>query len=452
MTDANDARERNHRRGKHLKFTVFTGFMARASAMLVTIVSVPLTLSYLGNERFGLWMTATSVVSMLAFADFGIGNGLLSAVAEASGRDDLDQIRRYISSGLTILIAIAACMLLLFFSTAYPLVDWSHVFNVHSPTARAEAGPTIAALVVCVACSVSALVVPRVQLALQYGFIYNLWVTIAQFAVICAIWLISIGHGSVPLLILALSGLPPLISAINGLIFFRRNRQYRPRWAFVDKAAMRRILSTGFMFVLLQIGLSISFTSDKLIIARLLGAEAVASYSVYERVFGVGVNVVMVMLTPIWPAYAEAWARNDTEWVRRALRRSLSLSIGVSAAFAASIVVAGPLIVTLWTRKNVPVDSIVLYGLGIWCVIQATLNALSMLLNGLHMIRIQVIASILTACVAIPLKLLLVRDLGPAGAVLASSAVAICFSVIPFSIVVRKIARKPNPQAAGHPT
>jgi O-antigen/teichoic acid export membrane protein len=452
MTDANDARDRNHRRGKHLKLTVFTGFMARAGAMLVTIVSVPLTLSYLGDERFGLWMTATSVVSMLAFADFGIGNGLLSAVAEASGRDDLDQIRRYISSGFTILIAIAACMLLLFFSTAYPLVDWAHVFNVHTPTARAEAGPAIAALVLCVAGSVSALVVPRVQLALQYGFIYNLSVTIAQFAVICAIWLISIGHGSVPLLIFALSGVPVLISGINGVLFFRRNRQFRPAWAFVDKAAMRRILNTGLLFVLLQIGISISFTSDKLIIARLLGAEAVASYAVYERVFGVGVNLVLVMLTPIWPAYAEAWARNDTEWVRRALRRSLSLSIGVSAAFAASIVVAGPLIVTLWTRKNVHVDSIVLYGLGIWCVIQSMLNALSMLLNGLHMIRIQVIASILSACVAIPLKLFLVRDLGPAGAVLASSAVAVGFSVLPFSIVVWKITRKSNPEAASHPT
>jgi O-antigen/teichoic acid export membrane protein len=364
----------------------------------------------------------------------------------------LEQIRRYISSGFAILVAIAVCMLLLFFATAYPLVDWAHVFNVHSPTARAEARPAIAALALCVAGSVAALIVPRVQLALQHGFIYNLWVTIGLIASICAIWLVSVNHGSVPLLILALSGTPLVASGINGLFFFHRNRQYRPRWAFVDKAAIRRILNTGFLFVLLQIGLSLSFASDKLIIARLLGAEAVASYSVYERVFGVGANVILVMLTPIWPAYAEAWARNDTDWVRRALRRSLTLSIGVSAAFAASIVVAGPLIVTLWMRRNIPVDPIVLYGLAIWCVIQSLSNALSMLLNGLHMIRIQVIASILTACVAIPLKLILVRDLGPAGAVLASSAVAVCFSVLPFSIVVWKMAIKSSPEATRNAT
>jgi O-antigen/teichoic acid export membrane protein len=103
-------------------------------------------------------------------------------------------------------------------------------------------------------------------------------------------------------------------------------------------------------------------------------------------------------------------------------------------------------------RRNVPVDPIVLYGLAIWCVIQSLSNALSMLLNGLHMIRIQVIASILTACVAIPLKLILVRDLGPAGAVLASSAVAVCFSVLPFSIVVWKMAVKSTPEATRNAT
>src|ERR1700716_1769942 len=94
------------KRGKHIKLTVFTGLIARASSMLMTIVSVPLTLNYLGPERFGLWMTVTSVVSMLAFADFGIGSGLLTVVGEAAGRDDKVAIRRYVSSAFAILILI----------------------------------------------------------------------------------------------------------------------------------------------------------------------------------------------------------------------------------------------------------------------------------------------------------------------------------------------------------
>jgi len=51
-------------------------------------VTVPLTLNYLGSEHYGLWMTISSVSVMLGFADLGIGNGVLNAVADAYGRDD----------------------------------------------------------------------------------------------------------------------------------------------------------------------------------------------------------------------------------------------------------------------------------------------------------------------------------------------------------------------------
>ena len=439
MSDDAGAQARTDRRGKYIRLTVFTGLMARGSSMLMTIVSVPLTLNYLGTERFGLWMTVTSVVAMLTFADFGIGNGLLTVVAEASGRDDQKAIRQYVSSAFAILSGIAVCMLLVFFVFVYPLVSWTQVFNVHSPGAQAEAGPAIAALVICVAGSVSTLIVPRVELALQHGFINNLFVTIGLFISIAAIWAVSRQRGSVALLIFAMSVTPVVVGCINGILFFRRNHQYRPAWTLVNKDAAKRILNTGVLFVLLQLGLSISFASDKLIIARLLGAEAVASYSVYERVFGVGTNLMLVMLMPIWPAYAEAWARRDAEWVRRALRRSLSLSLGISAVFAALIIVFGPLIVRVWTHKDIRVEPIVLYGLGIWCVIQCTVNALSMLLNGLHMIKIQVIAAMLTACAGIPLKFVLIRHVGPAGGVLASSVVATVFSLLPFSVVVWRL-------------
>jgi O-antigen/teichoic acid export membrane protein len=285
------------------------------------------------------------------------------------------------------------------------------------------------------------LIVPRAQLALQQGFVNNLWVTIGLFASLAGIWAVSAVHGSVALLILAMFGIPLIASTINGIIFFQRYKQYRPSWPLVNSAAIKRILGTGLMFVVLQLGQSISFASDKLIIARLLGAEAVAAYSVYERVFGVGSNLMLVMLLPIWPAYAEAWARKDKAWVRRTLKRSLALSVGISTAFGILIVLLGPLIVSLWTRKHVPVQPIVLYWLAIWCVLQCTQNALSMLLNGLHVIRVQVISSILVACLAIPLKFLLVRDLGPAGAVLASSIAVTGLSLIPFSIVVWKVTR-----------
>jgi hypothetical protein len=253
MIEANDARERNHRRGKHIKLSVFTGLMVRASSMLMTIVSVPMALSYLGNERFGLWMTATSVVSMLAFADFGIGNGLLSAVAEASGRDDLEAIRKYISSGFAILIAIAVCMLLLFFSTAYRwwIGRMFSTFALRPPGRRRACNRRARALR---GRSVSALIVPRVELALQHGFIYNLWVTIGLIASICHLAGIdqSWQRRAVDTrLVRHTAG----FSGIQRTLLFHRNRQYRGRAGHSStRRRIRRILNTGILVRVAQIG------------------------------------------------------------------------------------------------------------------------------------------------------------------------------------------------------
>ena len=44
--------------------TGITSGISRAVRIGVTLIIIPLTLHYLGNERFGLWMTISSVLAM----------------------------------------------------------------------------------------------------------------------------------------------------------------------------------------------------------------------------------------------------------------------------------------------------------------------------------------------------------------------------------------------------
>src|ERR1035438_6179081 len=88
----------DHARGtERNRRAVLTGAVAtfaRAVQVGTSLITVPLTLKYLGNERFGLWMTISSVLAMASFADFGVGNGVLSKVARAFGKDDRSEERR----------------------------------------------------------------------------------------------------------------------------------------------------------------------------------------------------------------------------------------------------------------------------------------------------------------------------------------------------------------------
>src|SRR5688572_30139039 len=105
--------------------------LAKFLSIATALISVPLTLHYLGAERYGMWMTISAVVAMLSFADFGIGNGLMNAVATAYGKDRHDTIREHVSSAFAILTAIAVALVALL-AILYGLVPWADVFNVTS--------------------------------------------------------------------------------------------------------------------------------------------------------------------------------------------------------------------------------------------------------------------------------------------------------------------------------
>src|SRR5690348_11551465 len=97
-----DDHARGAERNRRALLTGSVSTLARAVQVGTTLITIPLTLKYLGNERFGLWMTISSVMAMASFADFGVGNGVLNTVAKAFGKDNLVGIRMAVSSGFAL--------------------------------------------------------------------------------------------------------------------------------------------------------------------------------------------------------------------------------------------------------------------------------------------------------------------------------------------------------------
>ena len=102
---------RSRERYRRAALTTITSGMARAVTVITWLVTVRLTVHYLGTERYGLWMTITSMVAMMSFADLGIGNGLLNSITEAKGGEDRESVRKYVSSAFFLLLTIALVLL-----------------------------------------------------------------------------------------------------------------------------------------------------------------------------------------------------------------------------------------------------------------------------------------------------------------------------------------------------
>jgi O-antigen/teichoic acid export membrane protein len=270
-------------------------------------------------------MTISSFTVLLQFADLGMGNGLLNAISEANGRGDTAAAQRYVASAFFLLSGMAA-VILGAFAVAYPFIPWWRVFNVVSPLAMKEASAATAALVVCIALNLPLDVVQRVQLGYQEGYASNLWRAAGSVFGLAGVLLVIYLRGGLTWLVIAISGGPVLALLLNWVSEFCWSKRWLfPNWNYYDAGAARKILGTGFLFVILQLASSLAFASDNIVAAQILGPEAVTQYAVPARMFGVLGMVAGLLFIPLWPAYGEALARDDIKWIRRTLIRSLQL-------------------------------------------------------------------------------------------------------------------------------
>lgn len=77
-----------------------TGLIGSGLGLIVGVVSVPLTVRYLGAERYGVWVTTSSFLEFLSFTDFGLAHSLTNALGKAYGEDRRELARSFISSAI----------------------------------------------------------------------------------------------------------------------------------------------------------------------------------------------------------------------------------------------------------------------------------------------------------------------------------------------------------------
>ena len=427
-----DDHKRGTERNRRAMLTGSVATLARVVQIGTWLITVPLTLKYLGNERFGLWMTISSVLAMAAFADFGAGNGVLNTVAKAYGKDDREGIRQAVSSGFAILNSIAVFLLLLFF-TIYRFVNWGDFFRVVSPQARSEAGPALAVFAICFVLNISMDVVQRVQLGLQQGYRYGLWQlcgsTAGFIGVLGGIWL----HVSLPVLVVAIAGAPTFATSLNTVHFFGFVRpDLRPSRKLVSRDVISQIARLGGLFFVLQVVVAVSFSADNFIVARTLGAVNVPEYSIPQRMFALTGILLATLVAPLWPAYSEAISRNHLAWVRRTLARSLLIVLLVSLTASSFLLVFARKLIYWWVGSRIHPPFMLLLGLAIWSVIECCSFTLGAFLNGAAAVRFQIGVSVTFGVVCVAMKVLLTRHFGLVA--VPWSTIASCFliQVIPW--------------------
>jgi O-antigen/teichoic acid export membrane protein len=420
-----------------------TSVLARMITAFTALISVPLTVHYLGTERFGLWMTISSVIALLGFADLGMGNGLVNAVAEANGHDDRQAAQKAVASTFFFLMAMAALVLTVFF-IIYPFISWSRVFNVTSDLAMRESGPAMMVFILCFALSLPLGVAQRVQMGYQEGYLSALWQSAGSVLGLLVLLLAVRVNASLPWLVLILAGAPVLAAGLNsGMEFGKRRAWLMPAPHHFLWSVGRSILSSGLLFFVLSVLSLVGIASDNLIIAQILGANAVASYAVTQRLFTV-LQVFGIFSIAMWPAFGEALARSDYVWARRTYNRSLWLGMGIGVATVTPLLLFGHRIISWWAGAEVVPSELLLVGSAGWFLVSSYgLTVGALLSSQTTLLRKQVVFQTLAALSSLGLKLVLAHYLQSAGVIWGGVIGYGLFMVIPSLVLARTVLGQP---------
>ncbi|MGD1085714.1 MAG: lipopolysaccharide biosynthesis protein [Verrucomicrobiota bacterium] len=434
-TEEGRASER-HRR---ILLTAAAAAAAKGMNALTQLASVPLTWPYLGKERFGLWMTLSTFITMLSFADLGIGSGVLNRISEANGRGDRELARRCVSSAFFMLTGIALVLFCVFMG-AHEQIDWPRLLKLKSAQSAAEAGPAVMVLAWCFALNLPLGIISRVQLGYQEGFINSTWTAVGNGVGLAGVLTAAYFRAGVPWLVAAMAGAPVVALLLNGIgLFFVRRPWLMPRWRDASFSMVGELLRVGLMFFILQVTAQLSYSADNLIVLGIFDQQAVADYAVVAMIFSLAPKILEMLFMPLWPAYGEAAARGDIAWIKVTLARSLKGGLLLTGCFAVVLVIFGRQILSLWTRHPAHPAFSLLLGFGCWSLLVAWGYAVGTFLSGKGVIKFQAVCAVVLTGVALPAKIVLGAHFGLPGVIWAMVLSYLLCTFVPLSLYIPRL-------------
>lgn len=303
------------------KKNILGGILVRGCGIAISLILVPLTIDYVNTERYGIWITISSIVAWFSFFDIGLTQGLRNKFAEAIAKEDHNAAQIYVSTAYALLGLIFLGVWLAFI-IATQFIDWSSLLKV-SVDLQGEVA-MLAIIVFTYFCIQFVLrIITTILTASQQPAKSSLIDLLGQIiSLLLIIILVKTTEGSLVTLGIALC-LSPLLVLIGANLYLFRGvfKKYRPLLSKVDFSFSKGLFNLGLVFFVIQVAAIIQYETANVIIIRNFGPEEVTAYNIVYKYFGIMSMAFAIFLTPFWSASTEAYLKNDIQWIKNAVKK-----------------------------------------------------------------------------------------------------------------------------------
>ena len=413
-------RSTNDNRSSIVVKNIAFSLIIKGGSILSNFLLVPLTLGILNSTNYGIWITLSSIIGWFSFFDIGLSNGLRKFYTEAKVNENVQLAREYVSTTFLLLLIVLFIADAVFYIFS-PFIDWTVILNCDK-NMRAEL--SILAAIVFYAFSfkfianiISQLLIADLKTAgndfLNFlgNFLTLVFIAILKFAHKGDLISLGITYAIIPVIVF-------LVATVY--LFQTRYKDVTPAFSHVATKHVKKLFTLGFKYFFLQITAVILLSSQNLIIAQMFGPAEVTPYNIAYRYFSLIFIIYSIIISPLLPAYTQAYFTKDLEWIKRITRKFVRIGYLFFFLIAIMIILSNQFYF-FWVGKAVSISFLLTLLIGLLNMMHIWNSLYLPLINGIGKIQIQIIGSICTIILLIPLSVILCRytSIGISGVVLA---------------------------------
>jgi len=400
---------------------------------------VPIVLGFLDQEKYGIWVTLTTVVNWIRLLDIGIGGGLQLKLSEAIALKQFQQGRIHVSTTYGIIGGIFL-FLLIVFNLFNPLLNWQNILN-SSIISQSELLRLTSVTVSFVIVGFILQTVSIVYLAHGDSITGSIIHLIIQILTLLLVFTASIlaDKGNLFLLAIIVTGIPVLVYGIvTTYTFLHKFPHLRPSFGLIKLRESRSLLTLSLQSFINSITFVIIYGSIPFVVAQLFSPNEVAVFNVAYSLFSMPVMIISLLVHPIKPLVTLAYTKKDYSWIRYMLKKLNMMSL-LTVAGTIILILANQYIYHIWIGDKLEIPYVLSVTLGIYTIINILQYPYSIIINGTGKILITAILSPINIGLFITLSIFLSRALNN----IAGVSIALIFTclvpLIVFPFWLRKV-------------
>ena len=409
-------------------------------SIAVTFFLVPITLGYVSEELYGIWLILSSLLMMIQYFDVGFTLGLKNKLTEAIAIGDIKKGKALVSTTYMIMLLIFIPLGIIL-EIITPYVSWYKFFNIQE-IYNVQVVNALRIMFACICMQMIVNTLVSVLSAHQRTAMASLFPVIGNVISLIVIALLSkFTEPSLAKLAFAISTMPVIVLSIASIYLYNTVfKDISPSIGAMQFGLVKELFGLGAKFFLIQIQMIVMYQATNILISNVSNPVEVANYNVAYRYINMSFMIFNILLTPLWPAFTDAYVKKDFSWMKSIYNKLIKVLMG-TIGMIILMVILSPIVYKLWVGNKMSIPFIMTMAVACYVIIHSWDALQVMLINGIGTVKLQTYITLIGLIFNIPLALLLGKYIGAIGVVMSMTIINIIYASV-FTIQVKKLINK----------